>query len=173
VAALFISGRLDRSGRVAYAAELMRHLDIHSYGTILRNRALERDHGRATKLEVLAGYMFTLAFENASGDDYVTEKFFDPLVVGSVPVYLGAPNVAAFAPGDHCCINTADFPHPRDLAAYLLGLQDDDAQYEAYFSWKERPFHPAFLTLLAGQEEHAIARLCRAVRERRGDRGGR
>jgi hypothetical protein len=168
MAALFISGRLDRSGRVVYAAELMRHLDIHSYGSVLRNRELEVDHGRPTKLKIIANYKFTLAFENAVDVDYVTEKFFDPLVAGSIPVYLGAPNVGAFAPGDHCFINTADFPHPRDLAAYLLNLQRDDAQYEAYFAWKERPFHPAFLTLLAGQEEHPVVRLCRAVRGRQG-----
>ena len=98
LAALFISSRINLSHRLEYATELMHYLDVHSYGKFRRNRALADDHWRPTKLEVIAAYKFTLAFENAIGEDYVTEKFFDPLVAGSVPVYLGAPNVEALAP---------------------------------------------------------------------------
>jgi hypothetical protein len=32
---------------------------------------------------------------------YVTEKFFDPLIAGSVSVYLGVPDVDKLAPGLH------------------------------------------------------------------------
>ena len=120
--ALFMSSPYDKSGRRKLATELMRYLDIHSYGRDLRNRWLEEDRGRATKLEVIASYRFTLAFENAIAPDYVTEKFFDPLVAGSVPVYLGAPNVDQFAPADHCFVDVTDFGTPRGLADYLLTL---------------------------------------------------
>lgn len=122
LAVLMISGRHDRSGRLEYARDLMRHLDVHSYGRVLRNRRLARDEGRASKLELIAGYRFTLAFENAIAPDYVTEKFFDPLLAGSVPVYLGAPNAADFAPGDGCAIYAAAFGGPRALAEHLLAL---------------------------------------------------
>jgi hypothetical protein len=169
LASLFISSGLNRSGRIEYAEELMRYLDVHSYGKVLRNRQIMGpDRNRPTKLDIIAGYKFDLAFENASGEDYVTEKFFDPLVVGSVPVYLGAPNVEEFAPGDRCFINTADFHSPRELAEYLTHLDHDDAAYAAYFAWKEQPFRPAFRALLAGQEVPPFARLCRAVQTRRG-----
>lgn len=91
--ALFVSSPFDKSGRREYITELMEYLEIHSYGRYLRNMWLKEDRGRATKLEIIANYKFTLAFENAIGKDYVTEKFFDPLIAGSVPIYLGAPNV--------------------------------------------------------------------------------
>jgi hypothetical protein len=168
LAVLLISGDLHRSGRVECAAELMRYLDVHSYGRVLQNRRLSQDEGRPTKLDLIANYKFTLAFENVIDEDYVTEKFFDPLVAGSVPVYLGAPNVEAFAPGEHCFINTADFREPKELAEYLLYLQENDAAYEAYFAWKERPFRPAFLSYLAAQETDAFVRLCQAVQQRQG-----
>ena len=169
LATLFISSGLNQSGRVEYAAELMLYLDVHSYGKVLRNRGIPPpDRDRPTKLEIIAGYKFDLSFENAVAEDYVTEKFFDPLVAGSVPVYLGAPNIETFAPGDHCFISTAGFRGPRELADYLLHLHHDDAAYEAYFAWKERPFRPAFRALLAGQEAHSLTRLCRAVQARRG-----
>lgn len=44
-------------------------------------------------LSLIAKYKFTLSFENAVGDDYLTEKLWRPLIVGSVPVYLGSPSV--------------------------------------------------------------------------------
>lgn len=44
-------------------------------------------------LRLVAQYKFTLAFENAIGDDYITEKLWRPLIVGSVPVYLGSPSI--------------------------------------------------------------------------------
>jgi len=167
LAALFISNPYDSSGRREVATDLMGYLDVHSYGRELRNRVLDEDRGRATKLEVIANYKFTLAFENAIAPDYVTEKFFDPLVAGSVPVYLGAPNVDQFAPADHCFIDVADFATPRDLAEYLLTLNQDNAAYEEYFAWKKRPLRSSFLRLLAEQREHAFVRLCRAARRLR------
>jgi len=168
LATLFISSGVNRSGRIEYAQELMHYLDVHSYGKVLRNRRIiPPDRNRPTKLDIIAGYKFDLSFENARAEDYVTEKFFDPLVAGSVPVYLGAPNVEEFAPGDRCFINTADFHSPRDLAEYLIHLDHDDSAYAAYFSWKEHPYRPAFRALLAGQEVPPFARLCRAVQRRR------
>jgi hypothetical protein len=166
---LFISSGVNRSGRIEYAEELMRYLDVHSYGKVLRNRQIRPpDRGRPTKLDIIAGFKFDLSFENASGEDYVTEKFFDPLVAGSVPVYLGAPNVGEFAPGDRCFINTADFRSPRELAEYLMYLDHDDDAYAAYFAWKEQPFRPSFQALLTGQEVPPFVRLCHVVQTRRG-----
>jgi len=167
LATLFISSGMNRSGRIEYATELMRTLEVHSYGKILRNRQIPDDQWRPSKLDVIADYHFDLGFENAIADDYVSEKFFDPLVVGTVPVYLGAPNVERFAPGDHCFINTTDFRSPKELAAYLSYLQDHPAEYDAYLAWRNRPFRSAFLSLLEGQREPPCARLCQVIPERR------
>ncbi|MBK6803493.1 MAG: hypothetical protein IPG84_00810 [Betaproteobacteria bacterium] len=82
-AVYFASSAIDRSGRHAYVAELMRHVAVDCYGACHRNRTLARDDGRTTKLATIARYRFTLAFENSIARDYVTEKFYDPLVAGS------------------------------------------------------------------------------------------
>lgn len=44
-------------------------------------------------LQLMAKYKFTIAFENAIGDDYITEKLWRPLMLGSVPIYLGSPSI--------------------------------------------------------------------------------
>ena len=165
LAAMFISSRWDKSGRLAYARELMRHMELHSYGKQLQNRHLPGDTGRAAKLDTIAGYKFTLAFENACAPDYVTEKFFDPLIAGSVPVYLGAPNVSEFAPSDRCYVDASRFETPKALAEYLRFLDEDEAAYQAYLAWRGEPFRPPFLDLMEAQRVHPFIRLCRIVRE--------
>jgi glycosyl transferase family 10 (putative fucosyltransferase) len=158
-AAAFISGTMDDSGRTRYLSELMRHMPVSSYGRVHRNQRVRPDLGRPTLLETIGRFKFTLAFENAIGEDYVTEKFYDPLYAGSVPVYLGAPNVDRFAPGKHCFIDASNFPGPRQLAERLLQLDDDDEQYAKYFDWKRRPFDPEFRARMETQAKRPMERL--------------
>ena len=69
-----------------------------------------------------------MAFENSETDDYITEKFFGTLVSGSVPVYIGAPNVKFFAPDtgpypwqSHSVIWAGDYGFDaQKLAKHLL-----------------------------------------------------
>lgn len=161
----FISSSFHKSGRLEYLKALMKHLDIHSYGRVLRNRVLEKDSGRETKMDTIAEYTFTIAFENAVARDYVTEKFYDPLIAGSVPVYLGAPNIGDFSPGDRCFINASDWDDPESLARYLLSVSEDKKLYQSYFDWKSQPFNASFMTLLEQQKEHPFVRLCKKIQE--------
>ena len=165
LAAMFISSPHDKNGRLQMASELMDYMGIHSYGKCLNNRKLDRDDWRSTKLDVIAGYKFTLAFENVCAPDYVTEKFFDPLIVNSVPVYLGAPNINQFAPGNKCFINVADFGSSKALAEYLLTLDADKDAYQEYFAWKQKPLHAGFLNLLDKHKLHSFVRLCHLIQE--------
>ena len=159
LAVYIASNPFDRSGRNDYAWALMQHLKVDSYGRCLQNRTLEHDEGGKTKMQTMARYRFTLAFENSISQDYVTEKFFDPLIAGSVPIYLGAPNIADFAPGDHCFINVADFPGPAQLAEYLRFLGDCPEEYESYLAWKSRDLRESFLKMVELTVTHPLCRL--------------
>jgi len=44
------------------------------------------------KYDAIANYEFTINAENSTEKNYITEKFFDPLLTNTVPVYFGAPN---------------------------------------------------------------------------------
>jgi len=153
----------DRSGRHAYVAELMRHMAVDSYGACHRNRTLAHDDGRQAKLATISRYRFTLAFENSVARDYVTEKFYDALIAGSVPVVMGAPNVGDFAPADLCYVDVTDFAGPAELAAFLVRLAQDENGYAGYLAWKSTGLRPAFRELLASLEVDPWTRLARRL----------
>lgn len=164
---MFQSSPIDRSGRNSYAVELMKHIRVHSYGRFLTNRSLaSEDRGGQTKLSVIANYKFCIGFENSIADDYVTEKFFDPFLAGSVPVYLGAPNVDTFAPSDSSFVNVADFSGPRELAQFLAHLDSDEGAYRRYFRWREDGLSADFVDLLTAAAKDPFQRLAEIVAAR-------
>ena len=53
-----------------------------------------------SKFEVLQNYEFCLCFENMRMEGYITEKIFDCLYAGTIPLYLGAPDILDYIPED-------------------------------------------------------------------------
>ena len=77
-----------------------------------------------TKQETLRRYRFTICFENAREiDDYVTEKLFDCLLAGTIPIYYGAPNIAERVPAE-CFIDYRRFTSNDALYRHLVSLTD-------------------------------------------------
>jgi hypothetical protein len=52
----------------------------------------------ASKFDVLQNYEFCLCFENMAMNGYITEKIFDCLYAGTIPLYLGAPDILDYIP---------------------------------------------------------------------------
>lgn len=50
------------------------------------------------KMKTLSSFRFTLVIENCIFPGYVTEKIFDAMLAGTIPVYLGAPDIEDFVP---------------------------------------------------------------------------
>jgi hypothetical protein len=53
-----------------------------------------------SKFELLSKYQFCLCFENMNMDGYITEKIFDCLYAGCIPLYLGAPDILDYVPAE-------------------------------------------------------------------------
>jgi len=158
------SARFDLSGRNGFARELMAHIKIDSYGRFLNNRQLEtEDRGHETKIALIGDYKFCLAFENAIAPDYVTEKFFEPFISGTVPVYRGAPNADLFAPGPNSFVDASKFSGPKELAEFLIYLDNNDDAYRRYFSWREAGLSAGLERLLSECDGEAFCRLCRIL----------
>ena len=148
--------------RDAYVRELMEYVPIDCFGACLNNRGfgdvaptgLSRS---AEAVHAIASYPFYLAFENSIEQDYVTEKLYRPLSVGTVPVYQGAPNVAAFLPSPDAAI-VIDAIAPRELATLLLREAADPALLDRRHAWRASPA-PAFERLLELSSIDGRARL--------------
>lgn len=52
-------------------------------------------------MSFLARYKFILAIENGVCEDYITEKFWRPLMIGVIPIYFGSPSIRV---GCNICI---------------------------------------------------------------------
>jgi alpha-1,3-fucosyltransferase 10 len=169
-ACAFISSHYDASGRTELLDGLMREMPVDSFGKINRNRSLPAGAPRSIKQPTSARYKFTFAFENSICRDYVTEKFFDPLLAGSVPIYLGAPNVEEFAPGENCFIDASRFDSPRMLARYLMALAADESAYAGYMRWRCEPLRESFLSMVQ-EADDSLVRLARHLRNMRATAG--
>jgi hypothetical protein len=74
---------------------------------------------RGSNLEIMAKYRFVLAFENyASDEGYISEKFFDPILAGAVPIYRGDKNIANFVDPD-CFVDSRKFRSLKHLFYFI------------------------------------------------------
>jgi hypothetical protein len=144
---MFISSLQNESNRIEYLKTLMQQIHIDSYGKLFHNTDLENDKGYKTKQTKISEYKFVIAFENAIYDDYVTEKFYDPLLVGSIPVYLGAPNIDSFSPGQNSFVDVRDYPDPKALAFDLNRYCQNNKLTEDFYQWKNKPLNDRFVEI--------------------------
>lgn len=90
------------------------------------------------KQEAISHYLFYLAFENNVEPGYVTEKVFDALIAGTVPVYLGASeDCKKMLPHPRAAIFLDDFSGVQELAKYLNYLSLNATAYEEHRVWRK------------------------------------
>ncbi|OGS13412.1 MAG: hypothetical protein A2234_04100 [Elusimicrobia bacterium RIFOXYA2_FULL_58_8] len=107
------------------------------------------------KYPVLARHKFCVCYENSSDmPGYITEKIFDIFAAGCVPVYWGAPNIAAHVPAD-CYVDKRRFSGYEELYAHLKRMTD--AEYLGYLNAIE-----AFVKSEKGYE-FSIPKFCETV----------
>lgn len=83
------------------------------------------------KKDVLAKYKFSICYENSRVPGYITEKIFDSMFAGCVPVYWGAPDIGRHVPAG-CFIDRRAFCSHEALYAYLKAMPD--AEYAGRLS---------------------------------------
>jgi hypothetical protein len=130
------------SKRIEAVAELSRFDAIDLYGrgwdewwsrksmwlTYWRHRSslMSAYRGNCTsKLDVLSRYRFCLCLENTPMQGYITEKIFDCLYAGVVPLYLGAPDVANYLPKDSY-IDLSQFSSWVDMWNAVRKVSEDE-----------------------------------------------
>ncbi|CAG0896296.1 unnamed protein product [Darwinula stevensoni] len=134
--AWFVSNCFSKNGRLLYARELAKHIDVDIYGAC-GDLQCPREDGTCFQM-LSQDYKFYLAFENSNCREYITEKFFvNGLGNDILPIAMGAPmeDYERAAP-KNSFLHVDNFTSPADLAAYLHKLDRDDSRYNEYFQWK-------------------------------------
>lgn len=85
-----------------------------------------------TKYEVLSKTKFCVCFENARDiPGYLTEKIFDCLFAGCIPIYWGEATVAKLIP-PNCFIDFREFSNYSDLYQFISSMTPETfASYQA------------------------------------------
>ncbi|XP_045211550.2 alpha-(1,3)-fucosyltransferase 10-like [Mercenaria mercenaria] len=132
------------SDRDSFVEMFMEYMKVDSYGSCVHNRDLPThlvnplpgmEHEDFFRLQ--AKYKFSFAMENAVCDDYITEKLWRPLMLGSVPIIHGSPKIKELLPDEHSAIIVSDFKSPEELAEYIQHLNNNDEEYNKYLQWKK------------------------------------
>ena len=143
----FVASQLNRISegsilRYDFVKQLLEYKQVDCAGSVLNNTdELQRKSPRGEsdwargKLRYIAQYRFTVAFENKSQPFYITEKILHPLMVGSIPIYWGAPNIAQF-------FNPASFINCHDYASFdavIERIKEIDSNPELYQQYLNAP----------------------------------
>jgi hypothetical protein len=91
---------------------------LYGYGWDKEKHASYK-HPVKSKTETYADYKFCFCYENARLDGYVTEKIFDVMFSGSVPIYSGNDELPR-----GICIDIRDFKSYDDLYKFLNNMTD-------------------------------------------------
>lgn len=84
------------------------------------------------KLSTLSNYKYCICYENTDAiPGYISEKIWDCLFAGTIPIYLGAPNISDYIPED-AFIDRRKFASDEALYQFISSLTKE--QYDEYLS---------------------------------------
>lgn len=72
-------------------------------------------------------YTFTICYENMMLPGWLNENIFDCFLVGTVPIFLGPPDITDYVPTE-CFIDKRKFPSYEELRRFLKSLGPEDVQ---------------------------------------------
>lgn len=85
--------------RTKLALDLLQtNLDFHIYGNYWPILDQRIKGSVLNKKDALIDYKYSIAIENSREKNYITEKFIDCFLCGSIPIYYGCPNIKEVYP---------------------------------------------------------------------------
>eukprot|EP00012_Vannella_robusta_P007863 CAMPEP_0206200910 /NCGR_PEP_ID=MMETSP0166-20121206/11191_1 /ASSEMBLY_ACC=CAM_ASM_000260 /TAXON_ID=95228 /ORGANISM="Vannella robusta, Strain DIVA3 518/3/11/1/6" /LENGTH=336 /DNA_ID=CAMNT_0053619399 /DNA_START=128 /DNA_END=1138 /DNA_ORIENTATION=+ len=141
------------------------HIKVDSFGGPWKNADAPEPFNLPNRIRHVGQYKFALVTESTIEVDWIGPELSQAWLAGTVPIYIGAPNVDEFVPGEHSIIKATDFESGEALANYLKHLLDNEDEYKKYFAWKEQGLSPSFERHLENCAHLAECRICHHVRD--------
>jgi hypothetical protein len=80
-----------------------------------------------SKFDVQSNYVFTICYENMMLPGWLNENIFDCFLVGTIPIFLGPPDITDYVPAE-CFIDKRQFPTYPELRSFLKSLSQKEIQ---------------------------------------------
>jgi hypothetical protein len=122
--------------RTEFFHRLGRYKHIDSAGRHLNNMGGKTvGGGYPGKIAFLRDYKFNLCFENESAPGYTTEKLYNAMQAGCLPIYWGNPRIGdEFNP--KAFLNYLEFP---DEESFVRKIEEIDRNDDLYLSYLREP----------------------------------
>lgn len=126
------------------------HAYVHMKNAELPPEAVGEPYALANRMAFVATYRFLLITEQVEEPDFLSPEWSQALSVGTVPVYMGIPNIASYAPPAGW-VDARAFATGGDLWEYLSGFAEQQGGgggegdgaagaagegYARFFDWK-------------------------------------
>lgn len=101
---------------------------VDSFGSVFNNMGLlarNRWHGN---IELLKRYRFNICFENSKAPGYSTEKIYEAMLAGCIPIYWGDPQITQEYNAD-AILRKEDFNSYEELVGRIFELECNRNQY--------------------------------------------
>lgn len=144
---VFIYGR-NYNNRNKLCEIFNEKIKVDKYGSAFEQHLKWPNNIPNEKHILISNYKFCLAFENTINqvqwgqmhsdpidDDYITEKLWDCLRGGSIPIYFGAKNARMFFPTNKSIIYTNDFKSYKQLVEYVVLIKNNSTILNEYINW--------------------------------------
>lgn len=92
--------------------------------------ALHRSQDPRSNVDIMQDYVFNVIVENSSAEGYASEKLYDCLVAGCIPLYYGS--APAFVPPG-LYLDLKQFRNGAEVQAHLAALSDTEVA-----AWRQR-----------------------------------
>lgn len=116
----------DKCGvRNEFFKKLNKVKPVDSAGRYLNNIGRNLNGGTVEKFDFISDYKFVISFENEISSTYITEKIFEPMLVGAIPIYFGCNNLALDF-NTKRVIYYNDYKNEDELINTILKIDCDD-----------------------------------------------
>lgn len=132
-----VSNCKTSSRREDYVRELQKHIQVDVYG---RCGTLKTNTQSANGFrdQIAKEYKFYIAFENSDCDDYISEKFWNSLNIGIIPIVRGhRAHYKEVAP-PNSYIHADSFVSPQKLAEHLEEVSKNPTLFQSYHEWRRK-----------------------------------